>query len=312
MSGIRARAPKRPAGRAPANTHFPARARYFCHALKRMAAPSPDASPSSRPLRILVTGGGTAGHISPALALIATLRELEPSAQIQYIGSHQGMERKQVEAIGVPFVAVSTGKLRRYFSLQNLADWFRVPLGVSQSLRAIRQFAPDVVLATGGYVAVPPVVAAGMLKVPVLIHEQTTQIGLANRICARFASRIALSWDAALDALEPNLRARAFVAGNPVRPQIFGGVASKAVQHFGLSDEFLPVVYITGGSLGARVLNLAVEECLPELVQIARVIHQCGAQENQTERDFDRLTRARLLLPEVMQRRYALTPFVKR
>ena len=272
------------------------------------AAPSPS---TSRPLRILVTGGGTAGHISPALALISTLRELEPEAQIQYIGSRGGMERKQVEAAGVPFVAVSTGKLRRYFSLQNLADWFRVPLGVSQSLQAIRHFAPDVVLATGGYVAVPPVVAAGLLKIPILIHEQTTQIGLANRICARFASRIALSWDAALEALEPKLRERAFVAGNPVRPQIFGGVASKAVQHFGLSDEFLPVVYITGGSLGARVLNLAVDECLPELVGIARVVHQCGAQENEAERDFDRLTRARLLLPEKVQHRYALTPFVK-
>lgn len=258
-----------------------------------------------------MTGGGTAGHISPALALIATLRELEPDAQFQYIGSRTGMERKQVEAAGVPFVAVSTGKLRRYFSLQNLADWFRVPLGVVQSLAAIRHFAPDVVLATGGYVAVPPVVAAGLLKIPVLIHEQTTQIGLANRICARFANRIALSWDAAFQALEPNLRARAWVAGSPVRPQIFGGVAARAVEHFGLSDEFLPVVYITGGSLGARTINRAVEECLPELTQITRVIHQCGAQENESERDFDRLTRARLLLPEPLQRRYALTPFVK-
>lgn len=276
-----------------------------------MTAPSSSASPSSRPLRILVTGGGTAGHISPALALISTLRELEPSAQFQYIGSHEGMERNQVEAINVPFVSVATGKMRRYFSPQNLADWFRVPLGVSQSLAAIRRFAPDVVLATGGYVAVPPVVAAGLLKIPVLIHEQTTQIGLANRICARFANRIALSWEAALAALDPKLQERAWVAGNPVRPQIFGGVASNAVEHFGLSDEFLPVVYITGGSLGARVLNRAVEECLPELVQIARVVHQCGAQENESERDFDRLTRARLLLPEAMQRRYALTPFVK-
>ena len=292
---------------------FAAQFEVFCHALRRMAAPSSSTSSpsSSRPLRILVTGGGTAGHISPALALISTLRELEPDAQIQYIGSRGGMERKQVEAAGVPFVAVSTGKLRRYFSLQNLADWFRVPLGIGQSLRAIRQFAPDVLLATGGYVAVPPVVAAGMLHIPVLIHEQTTQIGLANRICARFASRIALSWDAAMDALEPKLRPRAFVAGNPVRPQIFGGIASRAVEHFGLSDEFLPVIYITGGSLGARVINLAVEECLTELVQVARVVHQCGTQEKEVERDYDRLTRARLLLPEPMQRRYSLTPFVK-
>ncbi len=275
------------------------------------SAASPSVTTSSRPLRILVTGGGTAGHISPALALIATLQELEPSAKFQYIGSRAGMEQKQVEATGVPFIPVSTGKLRRYLSAENVADWFRVPLGIAQSRGAIQRFAPDVVLATGGYVAVPPVVAAGLLRIPILIHEQTTQIGLANRICARFASKIALSWDAALAHLEPNLRAKAWVAGNPVRPQIFGGIAPKAVRHFGLSDEWLPVVYITGGSLGARVLNCAVEECLPDLLKVARVIHQCGSQENESERDFDRLTRARLLLSPELQRRYAVTPFVK-
>ena len=274
-------------------------------------AASPLISTSSRPLRICVTGGGTAGHISPALALIATLKELEPDAQFQYIGSRGGMERKQVEAVGVPFIAVSTGKLRRYLSAKNVADWFRVPLGIAQSRRAIVGFNPDVLLATGGYVAVPPVVAAGLLKIPVLIHEQTTQIGLANRICARFASRIALSWDAALAHLDPKLKAKSWVAGNPVRPGIFGGIASRAVRHFGLSDEFLPVVYITGGSLGARVLNRAVEECLPDLLRSARVIHQCGAQESEQDKDFDRLVRARLVLPPELQHRYALTPFVK-
>ncbi len=278
-----------------------------------MSSPSspPSSLSSSRPLRVLVTGGGTAGHISPALALIATLRELEPGTEFRYVGSRGGMERKQVEAAGVPFVAVATGKLRRYFSLQNMADWVRVPVGVGQAMGIVRAWAPDVVLATGGYVAVPPVVAAGLLKVPVLIHEQTVQIGLANRICARFARRIALSWDAALPLLEPSLRAKAFVAGSPIRPQIFGGVPGKAVAHFGLSDEFLPVVYVTGGSLGARVLNRAVEECLPELLGTCRVIHQCGAQPDEAERDFDRLTRARLMLPPELQARYALTPFVK-
>jgi len=286
----------------------------FWDASKRMIAPasvSAVSSSSSRPLRILVTGGGTAGHISPALALIATLRELEPGAQFQYIGSRGGMERKQVEAAGVPFVAVSTGKMRRYLSAKNVADWLRVPLGVVQARAAIGRFAPDVVLATGGYVAVPPVVAAGMGRIPILIHEQTTQIGLANRICARYATRIALSWDAALAHLEPALKNKAWVAGNPVRPAIFGGVAAKAVAYFGLSDEWLPVVYITGGSLGARVLNRAVEECLPQLLEGCRVIHQCGAQENEAERDFDRLTRARLLLSPELQRRYSVTPFVK-
>src|SRR5690606_26996742 len=146
-----------------------------------------------------------------------------------YIGSHQGLERRQVEEAGVPFAAISTGKLRRYLSFANLVDQFRIPLGVGQALGILLRFRPQVVLATGGYVAVPPVVAAGLLRIPVLIHEQTAQIGLANRINARFASKIALSWSHSLEALSPALRARAWVSGNPIRPQIFGGQAEKAV-----------------------------------------------------------------------------------
>ena len=265
----------------------------------------------SSELKILVTGGGTSGHISPALALIETLRELAPQAQFLYLGSKTGLERKLVEAAGVPFVAISTGKLRRYISPENLLDQFRVPVGIGQSLLQIKRFAPDVVLATGGYVTVPPVVAAGLCKIPVLIHEQTVQVGLANKINARFATKIALSWEDALASLPPQARAKAWVAGNPVRAGIFGGDARAALKHFALSAEDLPTIYITGGSLGARVINRAVEDCLPELLERARVIHQCGEQSAEKESDFERLTRARLMLPEPLQKRYALAPFIR-
>ena len=266
---------------------------------------------SSDAPRILVTGGGTSGHISPALAIIETLRQLAPAAQFLYIGSHKGLERQLVESAGVPFVAISTGKLRRYISPENLVDQFRIPVGLAQSLFHIKRFKPDVVLATGGYVTVPPVVAAGLQKVPVLIHEQTVQVGLANRINARFARRIALSWEGALSSLSPRAREIAWVAGNPVRASIFGGTSAEAIRYFGLSDENLPTIYVTGGSLGARVINRAVEQCLPDLLERARVIHQCGEQSAERESDFDRLTRARLVLPAHLQARYALTKFVR-
>ena len=269
------------------------------------------AQSSSDSPRILVTGGGTSGHISPALALIDTLREMSPGAQFLYIGSKKGLERALVEATGVPFVPISTGKLRRYISPENLLDQFRIPVGLAQSFYQIKRFKPDVVLATGGYVTVPPVAAAGLNKVPILIHEQTVQIGLANRINARFATRIALSWESALQSLTPRAREIAWVAGNPVRASIFGGSAADALRHFALADENLPTIYITGGSLGARVINRAVEECLPQLLERTRVIHQCGEQSAEKESDFARLTRARLMLPERLQARYALSKFIR-
>lgn len=269
------------------------------------------ATNSSDSPRILVTGGGTSGHISPALALIETIRQLKPDAQFLYIGSKKGLERGLVEAAGIPFVPISTGKLRRYISPENLIDQFRIPIGLAQSLYQIKTWKPDVVLATGGYVTVPPVVAAGLNHIPILIHEQTVQIGLANRINARFATRIALSWEGARHSLSPRAKEIAWVAGNPVRASIFGGDASGAIQHFSLSEENLPTIYITGGSLGARVINRAVEDCLPQLLERARVIHQCGEQSAEKENDFDRLTRARLALPEQLQRRYALSKFIR-
>ena len=237
-------------------------------------------------LRILVTGGGSSGHISPALAIIETLQELAArpetpwTPQFLYLGGKRGLEQGLVEAVGIPFVGVETGKLRRYMSRENLTDAFRVPVGVGQALGAVRRFRPHVVLATGGYVAVPPVMAAALLRVPVIIHEQTVQIGLANRITSRYATRIALGFESALDELPPALRHKAFVPGNPVRPVIFGGDPAEAVRLCGFvaEDGVLPTIYVTGGSQGARILNRAVELVLPELLRFCRVIHQCGRQ----------------------------------
>ncbi|HEX8236321.1 MAG TPA: UDP-N-acetylglucosamine--N-acetylmuramyl-(pentapeptide) pyrophosphoryl-undecaprenol N-acetylglucosamine transferase [Abditibacteriaceae bacterium] len=284
-------------------------------------------------LRILVSGGGSSGHISPALAIISALNELAAqsasipadesavyssgqtptawSPQYLYLGGLRGLEKGIVEAAGIPFIGVETGKLRRYFSRENFTDMLRVPVGVLQSLRHVRAFRPHVVLATGGYVAVPPVLAAALLRVPVVIHEQTVQIGLANRITGRFATRIGLSSELALEDLSSALRHKAFVVGNPVRPLIFGGDPAEAVRLTGFEpNEVLPTIYVTGGSQGARVINRAVEETLPQLLQVCRVIHQCGQQPAGDEQDYDRLTQASTQLSPELRRRYFLTRFV--
>jgi len=266
-------------------------------------------------LRILVTGGGTSGHISPAIAIIQTIQEMAQrenfAVRFLYIGSVNGFEKPIVAKANIDFVGIQTGKLRRYFSLENFVDQLRLPVGVLQSLKAIRKFQPDVVFSTGGYVAVPPVVAASMLKKKILIHEQTVQIGLANRITSRFATRIALSFESARDELSAAQRTKAFVTGNPLRPQIFGGDknAAKALCSFNDEDDELPTLYVTGGSQGARILNRTVEEVLPNLLLFCRVIHQCGRQPEGGEQDLGRLQSAAGVLPPPLQKRYFVSQF---
>ena len=271
---------------------------------------------SLKTIRILVTGGGTGGHVSPALAVIQTLQEMAKGADwspvFQYVGSRRGVEQGLVEAIGIPFVGVESGKLRRASSLagmltlKNFADALRVPVGIVQAWNEVRRFRPDVVLATGGYVSVPPVIAAGLLRIPVLIHEQTVQIGLANRIAARYATRIALTFEGAASELPMRDRSKAFVTGNPVRSLIFGGDKASAVARLGFdpAENALPTIYVTGGALGAKSINRVVEEALPELLQFCRVVHQCG------KADGEYLIAQRGGLDDRQKQRYTVLPIV--
>ncbi len=273
---------------------------------------------AGRTVRVLVTGGGTGGHVSPAIAVIQTLRAMatEPGAAFSpvflYVGSGAGVEKRLAAEQSIPFVGVQTGKLRRYASFQNVLDLFKVPVGMVQALQAVKIFRPDVVFSTGGYVSVPPTWAAGLLRVPVLVHEQTVQVGLATRLNARWATKIALSFEGAADELPPGLRKKAVVTGNPVRQVIFNGERSRAVERFGFTpeDEILPCVYVTGGAQGSRIVNRAVEAVLCDLLERARVVHQCGQQPTGTEQDFDRLAAAKNALPPELARRYFVTRFV--
>src|SRR5215212_5163667 len=269
-----------------------------------------------RTIKILVTGGGSSGHISPALAIIKTIGDLAEGAdwrpQFRYIGSTRGIERQQSTAARIDFGGVATGKLRRYASLENLTDIFRIPVGVAQSLREVARFRPDVLLSTGGYVGVPAVLAGRLLGVPILTHEQTVQIGLTNRITARFATTIALTFESARQELPAALRRKAIVTGNPVRPLIFGGDGAAGARWAGFAyeDNWLPTIYVTGGSQGARIINRAVEAALPRLLACCRVIHQCGQQPDGEQQDYDRLEQAAAQLPPELRRRYHFTRFV--
>ncbi|NEA64676.1 UDP-N-acetylglucosamine--N-acetylmuramyl-(pentapeptide) pyrophosphoryl-undecaprenol N-acetylglucosamine transferase [Streptomyces sp. SID12488] len=252
----------------------------------------------------MVTGGGTGGHTYPALtavrALQARLAGQGGGLDVLWVGKADSLESRVAAAEGIAFTAVATGKIRRssnplkLVSPSNVADMGRVPLGVLQARKAINGFRPDVVLATGGYVAVPVGVAATRLcRVPLVVHEQTVRLGLANRTLAGAATRVAVSSESTLPLLPESVRASAVVTGNPVRPEVFTGQADKAIEALGLRgfDRRLPTVYVTGGAQGSQQINHLVRDVLPWLAENANVIHQCGP-DNVTElrRDTARLS----------------------
>ena len=276
-------------------------------------------------LRIAVTGGGTGGHTFPALAVIREIRRRAADGNssgtpdFMYLGSVDGFERRAAQREGVAFATVRTGKLRRstrrrdLVTRENLVDVIHVARGVAEALRMLRRFKPDVVFATGGYVSVPSVVAARILRIPILVHEPTPQLGLANRISARLATRVVLSFPGSLSTLSPRLRKKAAVTGNPVRVEVLSGDAVRARERFGfhMSNAELPVVYITGGVQGAQSINRVVEESLPVILRQCCVIHQSGSRQSGTETvDLGRLRSVRARLSPELQGRYYVTPLV--
>lgn len=249
-------------------------------------------------LRIVIAAGGTGGHIQPAVATLQALRQRIPVEPL-WIGSHTGFEADAAAAEGVPFRRIATGKLRRYVSLHTPVDALRIPLGILQALRILRAARPDVVFSTGGFVSVPTVVAARLLKIPTLSHEQTAIIGLANRINARFCDVLALAYPIAATRLG---RARTLVTGNPVRASLRHG-DPEGIRQLGL-DPAQPLVYVTGGALGAQAINQAVRATLPELLPHTQILHQCGP--STANGDYPRLLAAREALPAELQDRYVV------
>ncbi|MGW3495522.1 UDP-N-acetylglucosamine--N-acetylmuramyl-(pentapeptide) pyrophosphoryl-undecaprenol N-acetylglucosamine transferase [Streptomyces sp. NPDC001020] len=268
------------------------------------------------PFRLVVTGGGTGGHTYPALTAVRALQTRLAAdgraLEALWIGTADGLEARVAPAEGIPFTSVATGKIRRssnplkLASPANVRDMARVPLGVMQARKAIDKFRPDVVLATGGYVAVPAGLAARMCHRPLVLHEQTVRLGLANRKLAASAARICVSSESTLSLLGESVRQVAVVTGNPVRPEVLAGHADKAVQALGLFgfDRQLPTVYVTGGAQGAQQINELIGEVLPWLLGMANVIHQSGPD------NVDGLRARAAGLPSELQGRYHPTGFV--
>ena len=206
---------------------------------------------------------------------------------------------------GIPYVAISTGKLRRYWAWQNVADLLvNVPVGTLSVLRILRALQPRVVFGTGGFVALPVVFAAALLRLPVVLHEQTAVPGLANRIGARFARRIAVTFP---DRAGRFPAARVVVTGNPLRPELRAGSRSSAIARFQL-DPAVPLVYVTGGAQGAHRINRVVGEALAPLAEQAQLIHQCG--DNPVTGDRQWLEDRRAALPAALARRYTVMPYI--
>ncbi len=223
---------------------------------------------------IAFTGGGTGGHVFPGLAVIEALRERWPG-RIVWIGSGKEVERRAVEAAGVEFFSIPSGKLRRSISLKNVGDAFKVVAGYLAARRVLRELRPALLFSKGGYVSVPPCMAASSLGIPVFTHESDLSPGLATRLNAKRAERILVSWERTVDDLPEGRRARAVAVGNPVRRAIREGDAAAGRGWLGFDDD-LPIVLVLGGSQGARQVNELIAAILPELAGKARVAHQTG------------------------------------
>ncbi len=220
--------------------------------------------------RIILTGGGTAGHVTPNIALLPGLKAL--GYDIHYIGSYNGIEKELIEQFGIPYHGISSGKLRRYFSLQNFTDPFRVLKGFGEAKKIIKTLKPDVIFSKGGFVSVPVVVAGKQCRVPTIIHESDMTPGLANKLAIPSASKVCCNFPETLDHLP---KEKAVLTGSPIRQELLSGNREAALEFCGLTPD-KPVILIVGGSLGSVIVNNAIREVLPELLKDFHVVHLCG------------------------------------
>lgn len=220
--------------------------------------------------KIVLTGGGTAGHVTPNLALLPSLKAA--GYEITYMGSYDGIEKKLISDFDIPYVGISTGKFRRYFDPKNFTDPFRVIKGFSEAKKFLKQYKPDVVFSKGGFVSVPVVRAAAVLGIPCVIHESDMTPGLANKLCIPVAKKVCCNFPETLKLLPEN---KAVLTGSPIRAELSQGNKLAGLDMCGFSAN-KPVIMVIGGSLGAANVNKAVREALPKLLKDFQVVHLCG------------------------------------
>ncbi|OCT17096.1 undecaprenyldiphospho-muramoylpentapeptide beta-N-acetylglucosaminyltransferase [Paenibacillus pectinilyticus] len=247
---------------------------------------------------IVFTGGGSAGHVTPNLALMHKLKQM--GWEIKYIGSATGIEKDIIEREGVPFYPISSGKLRRYFDVKNIKDPFRVMKGVYESYRLLKRLKPAIVFSKGGFVSVPVVLGSRMNNIPVIIHESDMTPGLANKISIPFATKVCVTFPESLSHIKGG---KSVLTGLPIRENMNAGKASRALQLCDFHSQ-KPVILIMGGSLGSQVLNQAVRANLGRLLTQFQIVHLCGkgnvAEEHVTTRGYKQFEYLNEELPDVL------------
>lgn len=257
-------------------------------------------------MKVLVSGGGTGGHIYPALAIATQLRE-EYKAEILFLGSDDGLETEIVPAAGFRFAAIKAGKLRRYVSWQTITGIMRVPLGMIQALNIVGKFHPGVVFTSGGYVAVPAGLAARFNRVPLLMHQQDVPPNLSNRLVAPLATRISVAF---ADSLAYFPARKTLQLGNPIRQAMLDvrqTPPQEARQRLGFEDH-TPLLLVTGGSQGARHVNRVVSEALPDLLALCQVLQISGKELYNETRELSNSMLAGH--DEVLRKRYRLVAYL--
>lgn len=220
--------------------------------------------------KIILTGGGTAGHVTPNIAMLPLLRE--EGYDISYIGSYNGIEKKLITEQGIPYYGIASGKLRRYLDLKNLTDPFRVIKGYFQAVKLIKTLQPDVVFSKGGFVSVPVVLAAHKNHVPVIIHESDMTPGLANKLCIPSASKVCCNFPETVSMIPDN---KGILTGTPIRAELSEGNRQTGLDLCRFTSS-KPVILVMGGSLGALHVNEAIRSILPRLLERFQIIHLCG------------------------------------
>ena len=220
--------------------------------------------------KIIMTGGGTAGHVTPNLALIPKLKE--NGFEIKYIGSFDGIEKEIITQNNIPFFGISCGKLRRYFDVKNFTDPFKIVKGIAQATIILSKEKPDIIFSKGGFVAVPVVIAASIKKIPVVAHESDMTPGLANKLSAPFCNKLCVTFRESLNFINGN---KGILTGSPIREEIFHGDKAKGRKICGFTDD-KEVLFIMGGSLGSRIINEEIRKNLEQLLKLFNIIHICG------------------------------------
>lgn len=252
---------------------------------------------------LIAVGGG--GHFAPALAV---LDKIPKNWEILIVGRKHAFEGDEAlsfeyqtaNTLGIPFIPLTTGRLQRKLSPHTFTSLMKIPVGLVQATKILKDFQPDVVLSFGGYIAVPIAVAAKMMKIPIVVHEQTLQAGLANKITSKFADKICLSWKYS-EKFFP--KEKIVMTGNPLRNEFLEFSGSRVRSH-----NKKPLLYITGGSGGAHGINVLVERALEKLLQNNLVIHQTG--DSIVYKDYERLKRLQAIMPDDLKKRYEVAKFI--